>query len=217
MVTLSIIPFAIQNTSIVKFLADCFHILVPCTAASMSSRVLFSKELRLPVKTGLCVLMGLGVIACICSIVKTTYLRVLSKTENVTYYLSQLITWNETEMWVILIVGCIPPIRPLLMIIFHKILTSARSATWRYNKQSRDGTELQSYTRPFKHAPKAPKPHPHGTDLSTVNGKGSEENILSVEDGAIVKTTDISLTYEVPAGSREQGEPYRQVLPHEKI
>ncbi|KNG88921.1 hypothetical protein ANOM_002591, partial [Aspergillus nomiae NRRL 13137] len=52
-------------------------------------------QLRLPVKTGLCILMGLGVIACICSIVKTTYLRVLSKTENVTYYLSQLITWNE--------------------------------------------------------------------------------------------------------------------------
>ncbi|OGM51029.1 hypothetical protein ABOM_000253, partial [Aspergillus bombycis] len=129
--------------------------------------------------------------ACICSIVKTTYLRVLSKTENVTCklpyhqsvesnghyiysfilltsiidYLSQLITWNETEMWVILIVGCIPPIRPLLMIMFHKILTSARSATGRYNKHSRDGTELQSYSRPSKHTPKAPKPHPHGTDL----------------------------------------------------
>ena len=122
-------------------------------------------------------------------------------------------------MWVILIVGCIPPIRPLLMIMFHKILTSARSETGRYNKHSRDETVLQWYSRPSKHTPKAPKPHPHGTDLliSTTNGKGSEESILSVEDGTIVKTTDISLTYEVPTGSRERGAPYGQVLPRERI
>jgi hypothetical protein len=47
------------------------------------------------IKVGLCLLMGLGVIACACSIVKTTYLRVLSQTEDVTYYIAQLVTWNE--------------------------------------------------------------------------------------------------------------------------
>lgn len=52
-------------------------------------------RLNVRVKVGLCVLMGLGVIACVCSIVKTSYLRVLSQTEDITYYIAQLITWNE--------------------------------------------------------------------------------------------------------------------------
>lgn len=59
--------------------------------------VVFFWKVRLNtrVKVGLCVLMGLGGIACVCSIVKTTYLRVLSQTEDVTYYIAELITWNE--------------------------------------------------------------------------------------------------------------------------
>jgi hypothetical protein len=58
--------------------------------------ILFWKvRLSVRVKVGLCVLMGLGVFCCACSIVKTTYLRVLSETDDVTYYIAQLMTWNE--------------------------------------------------------------------------------------------------------------------------
>lgn len=59
--------------------------------------VIFFWNVRLTtrIKVGLCLLMGLGVICCACSIVKTIYLRVLSQTEDVTYYIAQLVTWNE--------------------------------------------------------------------------------------------------------------------------
>lgn len=52
-------------------------------------------RLNMRVRFGLCILMGLGIIACACSIVKTSYLRVLSQTEDVTYFIARLITWNE--------------------------------------------------------------------------------------------------------------------------
>lgn len=52
-------------------------------------------RLSMRIKVGLCLLMGLGIIACACSVVKTTYLRVLSQTQDVTYYIAQLVTWNE--------------------------------------------------------------------------------------------------------------------------
>ncbi|KAJ6115425.1 hypothetical protein N7486_001203 [Penicillium sp. IBT 16267x] len=94
--------------------------------------VMFFWNVRLNrrVKVGLCCLMGLGVAACACAIVKTTTLRVLDDTEDVTYYMAQLTIWNETEKWVVFIVGCIPPIRPLLMIVFHRILDLYQIDHW---------------------------------------------------------------------------------------
>ncbi|KAJ5101265.1 hypothetical protein NUU61_003487 [Penicillium alfredii] len=170
-------------------------------------------RLNIRVKVGLCVLMGLGVIACVCSIVKTTYLQVLSETHDPTYYIAQLITWNETEMWVVLIVGCIPPIRPLLMVVFHKVVSTARSATGRTDK-NRTGTELQSYSHASR--PQAKSRSPGTTQLgSSLDAKDSEENILS-PDANIVKTTDFSLSYETGSTSHP-GDYQSQVLPNERL
>ncbi|KAL1968738.1 hypothetical protein VTN77DRAFT_1564 [Rasamsonia byssochlamydoides] len=159
-------------------------------------------QLKLSVKAGLCCLMGFGVIACICSIVKTTELRVLSRTQDVTYWISQLITWNETEMWVILIVGCIPPIRPLFIALFRKVVSSARSLTGPENKYGRSGTELRYYSHASRQSRQPVRSR--GTELgSMVEDNESEENILPMDGGAIVKTTNISLTYEGLTGSKE--------------
>lgn len=187
-------------------------------------------RLNMRVKVGLCILMGLGIIACACSIVKTSYLRVLSQTQDVTYFIAQLITWNEyvlhltirehtdllinrTEKWVVLIVGCIPPIRPLLMIIFHKVLSTARSATGHTNTNGKSN-ELQSYS----HGSRPPvRPRDPAALDTTLAGHDSEENILALEDGAIMKTTDISLSYEGGSAPRAPSDHGGQVVPHERI
>ncbi|KAJ5910653.1 hypothetical protein N7504_005296 [Penicillium tannophilum] len=157
--------------------------------------VIFFWNVRLNrrVKIGLCCLMGLGVAACVCAIVKTTTLRVLNETEDITYYMAQLIILNETEKWVVFIVGCIPPIRPLLMIVFHRILTSAKSTIGQsHTNQLGRSTELQTYSHS-----KPQVRHMTSNLVSVLEGKDSEENLA--EDGGIMKTTEVRLSYE--AGS----------------
>ncbi|KAJ5633418.1 hypothetical protein N7490_009757 [Penicillium lividum] len=155
--------------------------------------VLFFWNVRLNrrVKIGLCVLMGLGVAACVCAIVKTTTLQVLAETDDVTYYMAQLVILNETEKWVVFIVGCIPPIRPLLMIIFHRLLTSVKSTTPTHTNHHGRSTELNTYSRS-----KLQVQHMTSNFVSVLEGKDSEENLA---EGGIMKTTEVRLSYE--AGS----------------
>ncbi|KOC08623.1 hypothetical protein AFLA70_391g000860 [Aspergillus flavus AF70] len=65
----------------------------------------------LPTKIGLSVLMGLGVVAGACTIVKTVNLKLLTKLEDTTctYSRETLTIVAETEMWVVFIVSCMPP------------------------------------------------------------------------------------------------------------
>lgn len=136
------------------------------------------------------------------------FLRILTTLKD---YIARLIIWNETEKWVVLIVGCIPPIRPLLMLFFHKIATSAKTTSDRTNGNGRSA-ELQSYSHCSKAAPRARHMSPA---LSSANE--SEENILAMEEGAIMKTTDIRLSYETGSAHRAPSEHSEYVTPIERI
>ncbi|KAJ5151591.1 hypothetical protein N7492_009886 [Penicillium capsulatum] len=167
-------------------------------------------RLKLRVKFGLCFLMGLGVIACGCSIIKTTFLRVLSETKDVTFHIAQLVLWNETEKWVVLMVGCIPPIRPLLMMVVRILVNSTQRGVGTTAKEP--SNPLYAY---YGNKDQSPKPKKATSGLiSMLTGKGSDENILTVEEGGIVKTTDISLSYDRASESREATS-HGQVLPND--
>ncbi|KAJ5767788.1 hypothetical protein N7533_000371 [Penicillium manginii] len=175
---------------------------------------LWTVKLEMRVKIGLCVLMGVGVIACVCSILKTTLgLTALGNGEDLTYNLARLIIWNETEKWAVIIVACIPPIRPLFISLFRKVTTSTKSRSAQTNGNGRS-QELHSFSQGSKSAPRVRHMSP-----ALSRAKESEENILAMEDGAIIKTTDISLTYEngeahhEPSPSEHDG----CVLPSERI
>ncbi|KAJ5979823.1 hypothetical protein N7481_007121 [Penicillium waksmanii] len=164
---------------------------------------LWTVRLQIRVKIGLCALMGVGVIACICSILKTTLgLTALGNGEDLTYNIARLIIWNETEKWAVIIVGCIPPIRPLFIALFHKVAKSTKSRSGQTNGNGRS-TELHSFSQGSKAAPRVRHSSP-----ALSSAKESEESILAMEDGAIMKTTDISLTYE-------NGEAHHEPLPSE--
>ncbi|CAI7576641.1 unnamed protein product [Penicillium pancosmium] len=152
---------------------------------------LWTVRLQMRVKIGLCALMGVGVIACVCSVLKTTLgLTALGNGEDLTYNIARLVIWNETEKWAVIIVGCIPPIRPLFIALFHKVANSTKSRSGQTNGNGRS-TELHSFSQGSKAAPRVRHMSP-----ALSSAKESEENILAMEDGAIMKTTDISLTYE---------------------
>lgn len=67
-------------------LAYCVGFSALCDLILALYPIVFFWSVRLDrrVKLGLCVLMGLGVVACACAIVKTIMLQVLAETEDVT-------------------------------------------------------------------------------------------------------------------------------------
>lgn len=118
---------------------------------------------------------------------------------------------NRTEKWVVLMVGCIPPIRPLLMMVLRTVIESTQRLTG--TKQKERSNSLRLYHGSRDRTVKSKK-GPSGL-VSLLTGKGSDENILAVEDGTIVKTTDISLSYDRASGSREPAAA-GQALPNER-
>ncbi|KAJ5931120.1 hypothetical protein N7466_006613 [Penicillium verhagenii] len=166
------------------------------------------------VKIGLCVLMGLGVAACVCAIVKTITLQVLAETEDVTYYMAQLVILNETEKWVVFIVGCIPPIRPLLMIVFHSLLTSAKSTLGQTTNHHGRSTELHTYSHSKPHAR-----HMTSNFVSVIEDNDSDE--MLAEEGGIRKTTEVRLSYEAGSfsgtGSMQHEVPEKVHIPLDRV
>ena len=77
------------------------------------------------IKVGLCFLLGFGAMAGVCSIIKTAYLPALAASSDVTYSMTRLAITTVTEQWIILIVGCIPSLRPLFRVMTGKSLSSS--------------------------------------------------------------------------------------------
>ncbi|GCB20522.1 hypothetical protein AAWM_03407 [Aspergillus awamori] len=71
-------------------------------------------------RIGLCVLMGFGVVAGACAIVKTVQLTVLTKIHDPSQQIGTVIVWNQTEMWVVFIVSCIPPTKVFFKHIYRR-------------------------------------------------------------------------------------------------
>ncbi|OOF98903.1 hypothetical protein ASPCADRAFT_2330 [Aspergillus carbonarius ITEM 5010] len=71
-------------------------------------------------RIGLCVLMGCGIIAGACAIVKTVQLTILTRISDPSQQLGTVIVWNQTEMWVVFIVSCIPPTKVFFWHIYRR-------------------------------------------------------------------------------------------------
>ncbi|PWY70941.1 hypothetical protein BO70DRAFT_399558 [Aspergillus heteromorphus CBS 117.55] len=71
-------------------------------------------------RVGLCILMGCGIIAGACAIVKTVQLTVLTRIKDPSQQLGTVIVWNQTEMWVVFIVSCIPPTKVFFTHIYRR-------------------------------------------------------------------------------------------------
>ncbi|KAI2833333.1 hypothetical protein CBS133816_698 [Aspergillus niger] len=71
-------------------------------------------------RIGLCILMGFGVVAGACAIVKTVQLTVLTKIHDPSQQIGTVIVWNQTEMWVVFIVSCIPPTKVFFKHIYRR-------------------------------------------------------------------------------------------------
>jgi len=109
-------------------------------------------QLKRSVKISLCVLMGLGILPGVCAICKTIKLQMLEAVEagslqDIPIPVANVILWATIEMWVVLIVACIPPIRPLFLLILGKVSSSIRTISGgRTGQESK--IELRSFSEP---------------------------------------------------------------------
>ncbi|KAL5343606.1 hypothetical protein BJX70DRAFT_115718 [Aspergillus crustosus] len=80
------------------------------------------RVISLPTRIELSLLMGSGVVAGACAIVKTIRLGRLTTFTDATHQLGHLIVWNQTEMWVVFIVSCLPPTKVFFARLFDKVV-----------------------------------------------------------------------------------------------
>lgn len=71
-------------------------------------------------KVGFCVLMAGGLICAIAPIERSFTTRTLLTTSDPTYKVMPFNIWAGTELWLLLIIGTIPPLRPLFLHWFGK-------------------------------------------------------------------------------------------------
>lgn len=101
---------------------DLFLALYPTT-------IVWDLQISHRAKIGFCVLMAGGLIPAAAGIMRTIYLPRLVTSVDPTYELSPFITWAVTEVWFVIILGSIPPLRPLFERVFHKARIATRGET----------------------------------------------------------------------------------------
>ncbi|KAF2148954.1 hypothetical protein K461DRAFT_282432 [Myriangium duriaei CBS 260.36] len=91
--------------------ADVFLACYPVT-------VIWSLNMSFKTKVGFCLLMAGGFLPAAAGIIRCIFLDHLTKTVDVTYEFSPFLLWAITEMWFVIILGSIPPLRPLFERVF---------------------------------------------------------------------------------------------------
>ncbi|ESZ98102.1 hypothetical protein SBOR_1481 [Sclerotinia borealis F-4128] len=86
-------------------LADIVLALVPAS-------VIMNLNMEMKKRINLTILLGLGLIAAICCIVKTTFLGSLNAHSDLTWKTYDLLVWSGSELFVIIVCGSIPPLKP---------------------------------------------------------------------------------------------------------
>ena len=71
-------------------------------------------------KLGLSIMMGLGVFAFICAVIKTSKLPELNARADITFITVSLWIWTANETNVIILAASIPTLRPLYLTVFNR-------------------------------------------------------------------------------------------------
>ncbi|CAI7607540.1 unnamed protein product [Penicillium glandicola] len=194
-----------QNYS---FFQASFNSFTDALLASYPVHLFWKLQMKLRIKVALSILMGLGWIAAVCSAVKTYELKALTETTDITYAQSSLLMWASTEAWIVIIVGCVPPIRPLMEQVLQRLgLTSKKISTpYQYRNSSGHAAYGTNKSNPASHsnfqsnAYGGRKPFedddPGWMELTTSGGpNGSKERIVNGPKDVVIRT-DIVTRFE---------------------
>ncbi|KAF5131100.1 hypothetical protein E5D57_007449 [Metarhizium anisopliae] len=107
-----------------------WNILTDVVLAVLPVTFMYNLKLSWRKKIGLCVLLGLSFTAAIFATVKTKYLTSLSGRSDITWETYELYVWSASELFVIIVCGSVPPIKPVYDYILGKPPTSSAYANY---------------------------------------------------------------------------------------
>ena len=172
---------------LIKFQILVAHSLLDVTYVVLP--LIFVWNLRLPSsdKIALTLLLGLGLFAAVCSMIKISKTSQLGKTQDITWEFTDLSIWNVVELNVGIVVGSVPPMRQLLRLILRQTSDTLGLSSASKNQTSTGGRRssyiLQKNSRPFEL-------HERDAVISRTMGESGEskESVLKSKGGTIVHT-----------------------------
>ncbi|KAJ5995671.1 hypothetical protein N7481_002648 [Penicillium waksmanii] len=197
-----------QNYS---FFQASFNVFCDAALATYPVHLFWSLQMKWRIKVALSTLMGLGWIAAVCSAFKCYELRTLTKTKDVTYALSRLLIWASTEAWIVIVVGCVPPIRPLMEWVLQHLGFTNKENSYRHNDQR--PSAYATYGRNQSHVISHSN---YQRDRKTLRPGADElewvelpdRRISSDSKGQILNDTDIIVTTEFRTQFEEHEPPH---------
>ena len=81
--------------------------------AFVPASLVYNLNLELRKRATLCILLGLGILAGVCGIVKEVYVATLSGHADITWDVYSLTNWAGSELFVILFCGSVPALKPI--------------------------------------------------------------------------------------------------------
>ncbi|KAL8811299.1 MAG: hypothetical protein Q9200_001910 [Gallowayella weberi] len=143
----------------------------------------------------LSVLFAFGIVACVCSIVRTINISRLGQTSDLTHAVAELVIWNTTEMYLVLLAGSLPGLSPF----FNKRIRALSNRNSSYGYPSRRSRTGQKNDIVLK---LSSLPHGRSRAFASNSNDRSEESTENFFSG--IGNRDIMKTTEVNVVSGEQ-------------
>lgn len=172
--------------------------MIDVVLAVLPVTIFYHLNLSFKKKLGLSALLGLGLVAAICGAVKTKYLASLSARSDLTWETFNLFTWSGAELFVIIVCGSIPPIKPLYDMVFRKNRLIRSGYDW----SNSNSTPSYAIDNTLKNSS---NPHPlESADRHLMCSSDEEVGLanpavvemkMRVQSGGIIKATEIRVTH----------------------
>ncbi|KKY20014.1 putative pth11-like integral membrane protein [Phaeomoniella chlamydospora] len=121
------------NNSAVYFSTASFNIISDIVIICIPIPVVKSLQLPKRQKIGLGLIFGVGLFACVTSILRLHSLYVFSVATDTTWTNAAVATWSSVETNTNIICACLPTLKPLFVRFVPRLLGSTRSRTHGYN------------------------------------------------------------------------------------
>lgn len=176
-----------------------WNVMVDVVLAVLPVTIFYKLNLRLKKKLGLSALLGLGLVAAICGAIKTKFLAGLSARSDLTWETYNLFVLSSAELFVIIVCGSIPPIKPLYDMVFR----SDRQRTgYSYSNSANRYIEEHSLKNNSRSRPlESGDRHLVGSSSDDEErgvvgvGVGEKGRKMMPRAGGITKVTDIMVTH----------------------
>ncbi|PCD26476.1 hypothetical protein AU210_012901 [Fusarium oxysporum f. sp. radicis-cucumerinum] len=91
--------------------------------------MLYKSHMRKATKVSVSIILGLGILASLCTIIRLPYLKAFSHPEDYLYHVANIVLWSTLESGIGIIAGCLPSLRKLVSSRFHFDSSTGSSPT----------------------------------------------------------------------------------------